>query len=62
MRRQRNIYLFLKKQDKYPEEQLSEVEIGHLSKKEFRVMIIKMMQDLAKRMEAQTYLEDKRNV
>ena len=62
MRRQRNIYFFLKKQDKYPEEQLSEVEIGNLSKKEFRVMIIKMMQDLAKRMEAQTYLEDKRNV
>ena len=43
----------MKKQDKTPEEQLSEVEIGNLSGKEFRVMIVKMTQELRKRMEAQ---------
>ena len=32
-----------KKQDKTPEEQLSEMEIGNLSPKEFRVMTIKMI-------------------
>ena len=43
-----------KEQDKTPEEQLSEVEIGNLPKKEFRVMIVKVIQDLGKRMETQT--------
>ena len=43
-----------KKQDKTPEEQLSEMEIGNLPEKEFRVIIVKMIQDLGKRMEAQT--------
>ena len=37
-----------------PEEQRSEAEIGNLSEKEFRIMIIKVIQDLEKRMEAQT--------
>ena len=32
----------MKEQDKTPEEQLSEVEIGNLPEKEFRVMIVKM--------------------
>ena len=40
----------LKEQDKTPE-QLSEVEIGNLSLKEFRIMRVTMMQDLGKRME-----------
>ena len=44
----------MKEQDKTPEEQLSEVEIGDLPKKEFRVMTVKMIQDLRKRIEAQT--------
>ena len=44
----------MKEQDKTPEEQLSEVEIGNLPEKEFRVVIVKMVQDLGKRMEAQT--------
>ena len=44
----------MKKQDKTTEEQLSEVEIGNLPEKEFRIMIVKMIQDLRKRMEAQT--------
>ena len=44
----------MKEQDKTPEEQLNEVEIGNLPKKDFRVMRIKMIQELRKRMEAQT--------
>ena len=56
-------------QDKNPE-QLSEVETGNLPEKEFKVMIVKMIKDLRKRMEAQTekiqemfnkYLEDFKN-
>ena len=35
-----------------PEKQLNEVEIGNLPEKEFRIMIVKMIQDLGKRMEA----------
>ena len=42
-----------KKTDKTPKEQLCEVEIGNLTEKNFRVMIIKMIQDLRKRMNAQ---------
>ena len=41
-----------KEQDKTPEKQLSEVEIGILLEKQFRIMIMKMIQDLRKRMEA----------
>ena len=37
-------------QYKTPEKQLNEVEIGKLSEKEFRVMIVKMIQDLGKTM------------
>ena len=43
-----------KEQDKTPKQQLSEVEIGSLPKKEFRVIIIKMNQELRKRMDAQS--------
>ena len=42
----------MKEQDKTPE-QLSEVGTGKLPENEFRVMIVKMIQDLGKRMEAQ---------
>ena len=42
----------MKEQDKTPEKQLSEVEIGTLPEKEFRITILKMIQDLGKRMEA----------
>ena len=42
----------MKEQDKTPE-QLSEVDTGKLPENEFRVMIVKMIQDLGKRMEAQ---------
>ena len=40
----------IKEQDKTPEKQLNEVEIGNLPEKEFRIMIVK--NDLIKRMEA----------
>ena len=42
----------MKEQDKTPEKQLNEVEIGNLPEKEFRIIIVKMIQDLGKRMEA----------
>ena len=42
----------MKEQDKTPEKQLNEVEIGNHPEKEFRKMIVKMTQDLGKRMEA----------
>ena len=32
----------MKEQDKIPEKQLNEVEIGNLPEKEFRIMIVKM--------------------
>ena len=41
----------MKGQDKIPEKQLKEVEIVNLPEKEFR-MIVKMIQDLGKRIEA----------
>ena len=51
MKRQRATYQ-MKEQDKTPEKQLNEMEIGNLPEKEFRIMILKMIQDLGKRMEA----------
>ena len=42
----------MKEQDKNPGKQLNEVEIGNLPEKEFRIMTVKMIQDLGKRMEA----------
>ena len=44
----------MKKYKKTPEEQLSEVEIGNLPEREFRVVIIKVTQDLGEKMKAQT--------
>ena len=42
-----------KEQDKNPQEQLNEEETGNLPEKEFRVMIVRTIQNLEKRMEAQ---------
>ena len=42
----------MKEQDETPEKQLNEVEIGNLAEKEFTIKIVKMIQDLGKRMEA----------
>ena len=51
MKRQRAMYQ-MKEQDKTPEKQLNEVEIGNLPEKEFRIMLVKMIQDLRKTVEA----------
>ena len=42
----------IKGQDETPEKQLNKVETGNLPEKEFRIIIVKMIQDLGKRMEA----------
>ena len=42
----------MKGQDKVPEKQLNEVERGNFPEKEFRIMIVKMIQNLRERMEA----------
>ena len=52
MRWQRNLSQ-MKEKDKTPEEQLSEVEIDNLPEKEFRVMIVKIIQDLRNRLAVQ---------
>ena len=38
----------MKEEDKTPGKQLNEVEIGNLPEKEFRIMIVKMIQTLEK--------------
>ena len=43
--------LQMKDKDKIPQDQINEGEISNLPKKEFRVMIVKMIQDLRNRME-----------
>ena len=45
--------LQMKEQGKNPQDQINEEEIGNLPEKEFRVMIVEMIQDLRNRMEAQ---------
>ena len=44
--------LQIKEQDKKVQEQLNEEETGNLPEKEFKAMILKMIQDLENRMEA----------
>lgn len=39
----------MKEQDKTPEEQLGDEKIGHVHKKEFRLMIVKMIQEVRKK-------------
>ena len=50
MRRQNNI-LQKKEQDKSPQEQINEEGIGKLPEQEFKVVIVKMIQNLRNRME-----------
>ena len=52
MKRQRNIQQ-VKKHDKCPTNQTKEEEIVSLPEKEFRIMIIKMIQNLENKMELQ---------
>ena len=42
-----------KQQGENPQAQINEEEIGNLPEKQFRVMIVKLIQDLGNRMEAQ---------
>ena len=51
MKKQQTMYQ-MKEQDKTPEKQLNEVEIGKLPENKFRIMIVRMIQDLGKRMES----------
>ena len=44
----------MKEQIIIPEKQLNVIEIGNVPEKDFRIMIVKMFQDLEKRMEAET--------
>ena len=50
MRRQRNTQQ-MKEQGKNPRDQTNEEEIGSLPEKEFRIMIVKMIQNLGSRIE-----------
>ena len=50
MRRQRNMQQ-IKEQSKNPPDQTNEEEIGSLPEKEFRVVILKMIQNLGNRKE-----------
>ena len=50
MRRQRNTQQ-MKEQSKNPPDQTNDEEIGNLPEKEFRVMIVKMIQNFGNRME-----------
>ena len=52
MKRQRNIQQ-VKEHDKCPTNQTKEEEVGSLSEKEFRIMIVKMIQNLENKMELQ---------
>ena len=69
MKRQRNTQQ-VKENEKCPPNQTKEEEIGNLAEKKFRIMIMKMIQNLESKMELQIYLfvtgdkdgEDARNV
>ena len=52
MKRQRNIQQ-VKEHDKCPPNQTKEKEIGSLPEKEFRIMILKMIQNFENKMELQ---------
>ena len=52
MKRQRNIQK-VKEHDKCPPNQTKEEEIGSLPEKQFRIMIVKMIQNLENKMELQ---------
>ena len=56
MKRQRNTQQ-VKEHDKCPANQTKEEEIGSLPEKEFRIMIVKMIQNLENKIELQINLE-----
>ena len=53
----------MKEQGKNLQDQINEDEIGNLPEKEFRVMIVKMIQNLRNRMEKiqETFHKDQKN-
>ena len=51
MKRQRNMQM--KEHGKNPQDQINEEKMGSLPEKEFRVMIVKMIQNLGNKMEPQ---------
>ena len=59
MKRQRNTQQ-VKEQGKYPPNQTKEEEIGNLPDKEFRIMIVKMIQNLEIKMESQINSQETR--
>ena len=52
MMKKQKVMSQMKGQDKIPEKQLNEVEIATFQKKEFRIIIVNMIQDYGKRTEA----------
>ena len=52
MMKKQKVMSQMKGQDKIPDKQLNEMETGNLPEKEFRIMIVNMIHDLRKRMEA----------
>ena len=48
MMKKQKVMSQMKGQDKTPEKQLNKVETGKLPENEFRIMIVKMIQDLRK--------------
>ena len=52
MKRQRNIQQ-VKEYDKYPPNQTKEEEIGSLPEKQFRIMTVKMIQNIENKMDLQ---------
>ena len=52
MMKKKKVMSQMERQDRIPEKQLNEVKIGNSLEKEFRIMIVTMIQDLGKRMEA----------
>ena len=59
MKRQRNIQQ-VKGHGKYPPNQTKEEEIGCLPEKQFRIMIVKMIQNLENKMKLQINRPEKR--
>ena len=54
MRRQRTIFQ-TKEQDKTSENELNEMEICNISNKEFKLMIIRVLNELGRRMDEQNF-------
>ena len=53
MKRQRTITQ-MREKEKIPEKQLSDLEIINLHEKDFRLMIVKIIQDIGNKLEAKT--------